>query len=67
LLKKEVHCCLEQKKEDIHSELLGKEEGEAENWGKREFSGSTLEGLLVITTVHVYPAQGQNWSTRSEG
>jgi hypothetical protein len=48
---------------DTHPELLGKEEGEAENWGKREFPGSTHEGLLVTTAVQVNPAQGQYWST----
>jgi hypothetical protein len=32
---KEAHSCLEQKGEAIHPELLGKEEGEAEGWGKR--------------------------------
>jgi hypothetical protein len=31
LLKKETHCCLEQKGEAILPELLGKEEGEAED------------------------------------
>jgi hypothetical protein len=66
-LKKEAHCCLEQKREAIHPELLGKEEGEAEDWGKREFPGSTHEGLLVITIVQVNPAQGQYWNTGSEG
>jgi hypothetical protein len=63
---KEAHCCLEQKGEAIHPELLGKEEGEAEDWVKREFPGSVHEGLLVSTAVHVYPAQGQNWSTGSK-
>jgi hypothetical protein len=42
---KEAHCCLEQKGEAIHPELLGKEEGEAEDWVKREFPGSVHEGL----------------------
>jgi hypothetical protein len=36
-LKKEAHCCLEQKGEATHPELLGKEEGEVEDWAKREF------------------------------
>jgi hypothetical protein len=54
---------------EAHSylELLGKEEGEAESWGKREFPGSTHEGLLVITAVQVDPAQGQYWSTGRRG
>jgi hypothetical protein len=65
-LKKEAHCCLEQKGEAIDPELLGKEEGEAEDWGKRQFLGSTYEGLLVITAVQVDPAQGQYWSTGSK-
>jgi hypothetical protein len=30
-----------------YPELVGKGEGEAEDWGKREFPGSTHEGLLV--------------------
>jgi hypothetical protein len=34
-LKKEAHCFLEQSVKAIHPELLGKEEGEAEDWGKR--------------------------------
>jgi hypothetical protein len=45
---------------------LGKK-GEAEDWGKREFPGSTHEGLLVTTAVQVNPAQGQYCSTGSEG
>jgi hypothetical protein len=32
---KEAHCCLEQSGEATHPYLLGKEEGEAEDWGKR--------------------------------
>jgi hypothetical protein len=44
--------------EVTHPDLLGKEEGEAEDWGQREFPGSTHEGLLVITAVQVYPARG---------
>jgi hypothetical protein len=52
---------------DTHPELLGKGEGEAEGWGKREFPGSTHEGLLVIPAVQVNPAQGQYWSTGSKG
>jgi hypothetical protein len=53
---------------EAHSylELPGKEEGEAEDWGKREFPGSTHEGLLVIPAVQVDPAQGQYWSTGSK-
>jgi hypothetical protein len=39
---KEAHCCLEQKGEAIHPELLGKEEGEAEYWGKREFQAQCM-------------------------
>jgi hypothetical protein len=48
-LKKETHCCLEQRKGegDTHPELLRKGEEEAEDWGKREFTGSMHEGLLV--------------------
>jgi hypothetical protein len=64
---KEAHCCLEQKGEATHPELLGKEEGEAEGWGKREFPGSTHEGLLVITAVQVNAAQRQYWGTGSKG
>jgi hypothetical protein len=45
-LKKLAHFCLEQRGEATHLELLGKEEGEAEGWRKREFPGSTHEGLL---------------------
>jgi hypothetical protein len=44
---KEVHCYLE---------LLRKEEGETEGWGKREFPGSMHEGLLIIPAVQVNPA-----------
>jgi hypothetical protein len=67
-LKKEAHCCLEQKGEgDTHPGLLGKAEGEAEDWGKREFPGSMHEGLLVNTAVQVDLAQGQYWSTGSKG
>jgi hypothetical protein len=53
---------------EVHSylELLGKEEGEAEGWGKREFPDSMHEGLLFITAVQVNPAQGQYWSTGSK-
>jgi hypothetical protein len=40
-----------------HPELLGKEEGEAEDEGK-EFPGSVHEGLLAITAVQVNPARG---------
>jgi hypothetical protein len=54
---KEAHSYLGQKGEAIYLELLGKEEGEAEDWGKREFPSSTHEGLLVITAVQVDPAQ----------
>jgi hypothetical protein len=67
-LKKEAHCCLEQREEgDTHPELLGKGVGEAEGRGRRMFPGSTHEGLLVTTAVQVYPAQGQYWSTGSKG
>jgi hypothetical protein len=34
-----------------HPKLPGKGEGKAEGWGKREFPGSTHEGLLVILAV----------------
>jgi hypothetical protein len=63
---KEAHSYLEQKSEAIHPELLGKEEGDAKGWGKREFPGSTHEGLLVIPAVHVDPVQRQYWSTGSK-
>jgi hypothetical protein len=66
-LKKEAHCRLKQQGEATHPELLGKEEGEAEGWGKREFPGSTHEGLLVITAVQVNAAQRQYWGTGSKG
>jgi hypothetical protein len=66
-LLKEAHCCLEQKGEATHPKLLGKEEGEAKDWGKREFPGSMQEGLLVITPVQVDSAQGQYWITGSKG
>jgi hypothetical protein len=67
-LKKEARCCLEQSGEvDTHPELLGKGEGEAEDWGKKEFPGSTHEGLLVTTAVQVNSAQAQYWSTGSKG
>jgi hypothetical protein len=47
-LKKEAHCCLEQSgKGDTHPELFGKRKGETEDWGKREFPGSTHKGFLV--------------------
>jgi hypothetical protein len=46
--------------------LPGKGEGEAEGWGKREFSGSMHEGLLIIPAVQVDPAQRQYWSTGSK-
>jgi hypothetical protein len=49
-----------------HPELPGKGEGEAEGWGKREFPGSTHEGLLIILAVQVNPAQRQYWSTGSK-
>jgi hypothetical protein len=51
---------------DTHPELLGKGEGEAEGWGKREFPGSMHEGLLIIPAVQVDPAQRQYWSTGSK-
>jgi hypothetical protein len=67
-LKKEAHYCSEQKGEgDTHPELPGKEEGEAEGWGRRELLSSTHEGLLVTTAVQVHPAQGQHWSTGRKG
>jgi hypothetical protein len=54
---------------EAHSylELLEKEEEEAEGWGKREFPGSTHEGLLVIPAVQVDSAQRQYWSTGNKG
>jgi hypothetical protein len=48
---------------DTYPELPGKGGGEYEGWEKREFTGSMLEGLLVITAVQVDPAQRQYWST----
>jgi hypothetical protein len=66
-LKKEAHCRLKQQGEATHPELLGKEEGEAEGWGKREFPGSVLEGSLVITAVHVDPAQGYTGALEARG
>jgi hypothetical protein len=39
---KEAHCCLEQRGEAIHPELLGKEEGEAEDWGKESFQAQHM-------------------------
>jgi hypothetical protein len=67
-LKKEAHCCLEQRREgDTHPQLLGKREREAEAWGKREFPGLIHEVTLVTTAVQVDPAQGQYWSTGSNG
>jgi hypothetical protein len=67
-LKKEANCYLEQRREgDTHPQLLGKGEGEAEAWGKREFPGSTHEVSLVTTAVQVNPAQGQYWSTGIKG
>jgi hypothetical protein len=51
---------------DNHPELLGKGEGEFEGWGKRKFPGSMHEGLFVITSVQVDPAQRQYWSTGSK-
>jgi hypothetical protein len=38
---KEAHCCLEQSGAATHPELLGKEEGEAEDWVKRVFRLNT--------------------------
>jgi hypothetical protein len=66
-LQKEAHCCLEQREEATHLELLGKGEGEAEDWGKREFPGSTHEGLLFITAVQVDPARGSNGALEARG
>jgi hypothetical protein len=42
LLKKEAHCCLEQKGEVTHPELLGKKEGEAEDLWKKSFQAQCL-------------------------
>jgi hypothetical protein len=39
---KEAHSCLEQRGEAIHPELLGKEEGEAEDWGKESFQAQHM-------------------------
>jgi hypothetical protein len=52
-LKKEAQCCLVQRGGwgDTHPELLGKGEGEAEDWGEREFPGSMQ--LLVTSAVQV--------------
>jgi hypothetical protein len=55
-LKKEAHSCLEKRGEgDTYPELLGRGEGEAEDWGKRGFPGSVHEGLLVATAAQVDP------------
>jgi hypothetical protein len=35
-------------------------------WGKRDFQGSTHEGLLIIPAVQVDPAQRQYWNTGSK-
>jgi hypothetical protein len=48
-------------------ELLGKREGKAEDWVKREFPGSVHEGLLVATAAQVNPAKGQYWSSGNKG
>jgi hypothetical protein len=47
----------------FHPELLGKGEGEAEGWGKRDFPGSMHKRLLVITAVQVNPARAvlEHW------
>jgi hypothetical protein len=55
-LRKEAHCYLEQKGEGTHPELLGKEEGKAEDWGKREFPCSPHEGLLVTASAQIGPS-----------
>jgi hypothetical protein len=41
-LKKEPHCCLEQRGEATHPELLQKEEGEAEDCGKESFQAQRM-------------------------
>jgi hypothetical protein len=66
-MKKEAHCCLEQREEATHPELFGKEERETEDWGKREFPGSMHKGLLVITTVQVNPVRGNTGALEVRG
>jgi hypothetical protein len=45
---------------EVHSylKLLGKEEGEAEGWGKREFPGSLLSRLILPEAVLEHCKQG---------
>jgi hypothetical protein len=68
LLKKEAHCCLEQRGEgETHPELLGKGEGEAEDWGKREFPGSTHEGLFVTLLSRLILPEGSTGALEAKG
>jgi hypothetical protein len=53
--------------EDIHPELLGKGEGEAEGWGKREFPGSTYERLLVIPASRSILPEGSTGELEARG
>jgi hypothetical protein len=58
-LKKEAHCCLEQRgKGTLILNYLRKGKERLRIEGK-EFPGSMHEGLLVTTAVQVDPAQGQ--------
>jgi hypothetical protein len=41
-LKKKAHCCLGQKGEATYPDLLRKEEGEAEDWGKENFQAQRM-------------------------
>jgi hypothetical protein len=67
-LKKEAHCCLEQRREGgTHSELLGKGKGEAEDWGKREFPGSMHEGLLVTLLPRLILPKGSTGELEVRG
>jgi hypothetical protein len=67
LQKEESHCCLEQKGEATHPELLGKGEGEAEDWEKREFPGSMHVGLLVATAAQLILPEGSTGALEARG
>jgi hypothetical protein len=46
---------------------LGKEKERLRVGGKREFPGSTHEGLLIIPAVQVDPAQGSTGALEARG